>query len=117
MVRCSQCGHENRDGAKFCAHCQASLGQEASIAEVSEAFGQSPRLRMVVSILLGIVCVIYLINPTAGFLELIPDNLPIVGNLDEAAAMTVLLVSLSNLGLINKEWVQSLLGLHRQEPD
>ena len=116
MVRCSQCGHENRDGAKFCAHCQASLAQ-SPISEVSAVVGQSPRLRMIVSILLGIVCVIYLINPTAGVLELIPDNLPIVGNLDEAAAMTVLLVSLSNLGLINKEWVQSLLGLRRQEPD
>jgi uncharacterized membrane protein YkvA (DUF1232 family) len=116
MVRCSQCGHENRDGAKFCAHCQASLAQ-SPISEVSEVVGQSPRLRMAVSIIVGIICLVYLINPTAGVLELIPDNLPIVGNLDEAAAMTVLLVSLSNLGLINKEWVQSLLGLRRQEPD
>ena len=40
------------------------------------------------AIALGIV---YLINPTAGFLELIPDALPIVGNLDEAAATTLVI--------------------------
>lgn len=36
--------------------------------------------------LTGIVGLLYLLNPTMGFLELIPDNLPVVGNLDEGAA-------------------------------
>ncbi|MGB9754305.1 MAG: hypothetical protein C0183_08010 [Roseiflexus castenholzii] len=35
--------------------------------------------------------VVYLINPTAGVLELIPDALPVVGNLDEAAATTLII--------------------------
>jgi uncharacterized membrane protein YkvA (DUF1232 family) len=35
--------------------------------------------------------VIYLINPTAGILELIPDALPVVGNLDEAAATALVI--------------------------
>lgn len=35
------------------------------------------------SLLLGLVGGVYLVNPTAGVLELIPDNLPFVGNLDE----------------------------------
>jgi uncharacterized membrane protein YkvA (DUF1232 family) len=39
----------------------------------------------------AVACVVYLLNPDAGFVELIPDNLPIVGNLDEAGA-TLLLV-------------------------
>ncbi len=34
---------------------------------------------------------LYLINPTAGVLEFIPDVLPVVGNLDEAAAVTILI--------------------------
>ena len=38
-----------------------------------------------------IICIIYIINPGAGVFEFIPDNLPFVGNLDEAAA-TLLLV-------------------------
>ncbi|NPV55364.1 MAG: DUF1232 domain-containing protein [Anaerolineae bacterium] len=35
---------------------------------------------------IAVLGVIYLLNPTAGIIELLPDNLPIVGNLDEAAA-------------------------------
>ena len=36
--------------------------------------------------LLSLIGIVYLLNPTAGVIELIPDNLPLVGNLDEAAA-------------------------------
>lgn len=36
--------------------------------------------------LTGIVGLLYLLNPAMGFFELIPDNIPIVGNLDEGAA-------------------------------
>lgn len=34
----------------------------------------------------AVLGVIYMINPTAGLLEFIPDNLPIIGNLDEGVA-------------------------------
>lgn len=40
---------------------------------------------------------VYLINPTAGIIELIPDNLPWVGNLDEGGATALLLWSLRGL--------------------
>ncbi|MFM2309570.1 MAG: hypothetical protein RLY87_1692 [Chloroflexota bacterium] len=43
---------------------------------------------LLVSILFS---VIYIINPTAGFLEFIPDNLPLIGNLDEAGATALLI--------------------------
>jgi uncharacterized membrane protein YkvA (DUF1232 family) len=36
--------------------------------------------------------VLYILNPTAGTFELLPDNLPGIGNIDEAA-MTALLIS------------------------
>lgn len=29
---------------------------------------------------------IYMLNPTAGFIEFLPDNLPLIGNLDEGTA-------------------------------
>ncbi|MCF6265097.1 MAG: DUF1232 domain-containing protein [Desulfuromusa sp.] len=48
--------------------------------------------------LLGLLSVIYLLNPTAGFFELIPDNIPIIGNLDEAAAVALLLMCLRYFG-------------------
>lgn len=50
-------------------------------------------------ILLGILAVIYIINPGAGVFELIPDNLPLIGNLDEAAAVTLLLMCLRYFGI------------------
>ena len=30
---------------------------------------------------------IYMLNPGSGILEIIPDNIPIIGNLDEGGAM------------------------------
>ena len=42
-----------------------------------------PRWLTYLAALLGFV---YLLNPGAGVIEFIPDNLPIVGNLDEGVA-------------------------------
>lgn len=42
---------------------------------------------------------VYIINPTAGIFEILPDNLPIVGNLDEAGVTYFLFVCLRYLGL------------------
>lgn len=54
--------------------------------------------------LLGLFCLIYLLNPTAGLFELIPDTLPLIGNLDEAAAMTILLICLKSFGIELPDW-------------
>ncbi len=51
------------------------------------------------SLLGAILCVAYLMNPSAGFLEWLPDNIPLIGNLDEATATILLLICLSNLGI------------------
>ncbi len=40
--------------------------------------------------LLAFLGIVYILNPTLGVLEFIPDNLPIVGNLDEGAAFLLL---------------------------
>ena len=47
----------------------------------------------------GLLATIYILNPTAGLFEIIPDNLPLVGNLDEAAAVALLLMCLSYFGI------------------
>lgn len=36
---------------------------------------------------MAVVGVAYILNPGAGVFELLPDNLPIIGNLDEGAAV------------------------------
>ncbi len=49
------------------------------------------------SLLLGLLSGAYLANPTLGVFELVPDNLPFVGNLDEGAAGIFLAWSVSSL--------------------
>lgn len=56
-------------------------------------------LASTVMIAIGLIALLYIINPTAGLFEFFPDNLPIVGNLDEAAATTLLLGSLAYFGI------------------
>ncbi len=56
-------------------------------------------LASTVMIAIGLIALLYIINPTAGLFEFLPDNLPIVGNLDEAAATTLLLGSLAYFGI------------------
>ncbi len=56
-------------------------------------------LKNILVALAGLISLIYLFNPTAGILELIPDNMPIVGNLDEAAACAIVLAALRYYGI------------------
>ena len=47
--------------------------------------------------LMGLLGLLYLLNPGAGVLELIPDNIPFVGNIDEATATYLVLAALKSL--------------------
>ncbi len=46
---------------------------------------------------MGLLGLIYILNPTFGLIEFIPDNLPIVGNLDEGAAFLLVFYSILEL--------------------
>lgn len=59
----------------------------------------------------GLLALVYLLNPSAGIIELIPDNVPIIGNLDEAAATALLLSSLRHFNVDIVGLLQRLLGL------
>jgi len=123
-VYCSQCGAENRDGAKFCTSCRAPLERESLLSGGAGAVDRQIGVP-VGSLILGIICLIYLINPGAGVIELLPDNLPIIGNLDEGLAMAGMLMALSNMGLINLQggrlnfqgWSQLLSRLRKRGPN
>lgn len=56
-------------------------------------------MKKLIVILLGLLSALYLINPGAGIFELIPDNIPFIGNLDEAAAVALLLACLRYFGI------------------
>jgi hypothetical protein len=47
----------------------------------------------------GVVSALYLLNISFGVAEFIPDNLPILGNLDEAAATALLINCLAYFGV------------------
>ncbi len=49
------------------------------------------QLKSIFIILIGILSLLYILNPGAGIFELIPDNIPVIGNLDEATAVLILL--------------------------
>ena len=47
--------------------------------------------------LLAVIGVIYLLNPTAGIIEFLPDNLPFIGNLDESVAVMLVIAGIVEL--------------------
>jgi uncharacterized membrane protein YkvA (DUF1232 family) len=49
--------------------------------------------------IVGVLAFLYLINPTAGLFEILPDNIPLIGNVDEVTATTLLLSSLAYFGI------------------
>lgn len=57
----------------------------------------------------GILSFLYLLNPTFGVFELLPDNIPLIGNVDDATATMVLLGALRYFG-----W--DLTNLFRRRP-
>ena len=66
-----------------------------AVVQVPPRGGWSKFLAILVLLLSGL----YLINPTLGVFELLPDNLPLVGNLDEAFFTLAFVSALASLGL------------------
>lgn len=56
-------------------------------------------MKKVVVFGVAVLAALYILNPTAGVFEVIPDNLPLIGNLDEAAAVALLLMCLKYFGV------------------
>lgn len=47
-------------------------------------------MKTIFVVILALASIIYLLNPTAGIFELIPDNIPFIGNIDEGLAAFIL---------------------------
>jgi uncharacterized membrane protein YkvA (DUF1232 family) len=66
--------------------------------------------------LLAVLGLIYILNPTLGILEFIPDNLPIIGNLDESVAVMLVLAGVIE-ALEGKKHRKKTLDKHPEKPD
>ena len=55
------------------------------------------KMKKVVCVIGLIIGIIYILNPTFGVFEIIPDNLPYIGNLDEASAVLHIIACLKEL--------------------
>ena len=65
-------------------------GRGGSNLAMQRRAGSRKLLTRLLAPVAGALAVLYLANPTAGLFELLPDNLPLVGNLDEGAAVLLL---------------------------
>ena len=75
---------------------------------VAQERGPNALQQLFVLVITGIAA-IYLINPGAGLIEIIPDVIPVIGNLDEAAALTLLISGLGYFG-VNIGWLTAIFG-------
>lgn len=50
-------------------------------------------------LIVGSLALLYLINPTLGVFEFFPDNIPFLGNIDEATATLLLISALAFFGI------------------
>lgn len=67
-------------------------------------------MKKIIVIVTGLLAGLYLLNPGFGIFELIPDNIPLVGNMDEATATFLVISSLAFFGIDLKDvfggWVK-----------
>jgi uncharacterized membrane protein YkvA (DUF1232 family) len=59
---------------------------------------QSRFFSKIIAIFISILCILYLLNITAG-IDLIPDIVPIFGNIDETIITAILFATLKYLGI------------------
>jgi len=55
-----------------------------------------------------ILSIAYLMNIGFGVFEIIPDNVPLIGNLDDAGAVLLLLKSLVKLNIVHSDRLEKL---------
>jgi len=81
-----------------CPNCQTRIP-----AQIPETAGEKKQtmLPQPVLFMIAVVCGLYLVMPTLGIFELIPDAIPLIGSLDEAGATAGLLFAAGGLGWLD----------------
>ena len=76
--------------------------------EVVPAVPEQPRWAKTLAWTILILGGVYMLNPTFG-VDILPDNLPIIGNLDEMTIVLMMLGSLNYLGIQLPEFISRWL--------
>ncbi len=93
---------KKRDGELIetvtCPNCQTRIP-----AQSPDAAGENQQtiLPRPVLLVIAVICGLYLVMPTLGIFELIPDAVPLIGSLDEAGATAGLLLAANGLGWLD----------------
>jgi len=83
-----------------CPSCNKKIAVPDEGANAEQDAGRNKSFYLI----MAVVCGLYLVYPSMSIFELIPDAIPVIGSLDEAAATAGLLYSLNGLG-----WLPSFL--------
>lgn len=81
-----------------CPNCKTRI--PAQVPDTSREQKQTMLPRPVL-LVIAVVCGLYLVMPTLGIFELIPDAIPLIGSLDEAGATAGLLFAAGGLGWLD----------------
>ena len=63
-------------------------------------------------VFLLLISIVYILNPGMGLFEFIPDTLPVIGNLDEAGTVLLILKSLVELNVLPRKILGCFLDLY-----
>lgn len=91
-----------KDSIKILDAIKTSWGSPGNDFDISSKIKQDKHFKKpkdFAVLFIGIISILYLLNISFGVIEFLPDNLPFVGNIDEALATTVLLWVINYFGI------------------
>lgn len=96
------------DDEAYARHLPATAGQ------IADDYRQPNFVQKLLVLGLTLLAGIYLVNPTLGVFEFIPDNLPLIGNMDEFGATALVVSGLHFFG-VNVNWLARVFGPGRSK--
>ncbi len=96
------------DDAAYARHLPATAEQ------IADDYREPTFLQKLVVVTITLIAGVYLVYPSLGIFELIPDAIPLIGSLDEFTATAIVVSGLHYFG-INVNWLASVFGPGRSK--
>lgn len=91
-TNCPRCGLVQGGDGAVCPRCGLRVAQIAAVESLNQTSDSAAG-----SFVIFLVCALYLLNFFFG-VDFVPDNIPIVGNLDDVGAVVLMLRSMVKMG-------------------